>query len=138
MAVRDLGYLARRLRTIAIEVPDKADELIRKVAIAIDQVLVTETPVDSGNARSNWIPSFNAPVLSPRIGIGPSPAPLMAEMQAKVATYDGDIHRSIHLSNNVVYINRLNDGWSKQAPAGFVQAAVMKGVGAVYGVSLID
>jgi formaldehyde-activating enzyme involved in methanogenesis len=32
------------------------------------------------------------------------------------------------VSNNVPYINRLNEGHSAQAPAGFVQQAVAKAV----------
>ena len=32
------------------------------------------------------------------------------------------------VSNNVKYITRLNDGYSRQAPAGFVQSAIRKAV----------
>ena len=39
--------------------------------------------------------------------------------------------RQILISNNLPYINALNDGSSKQAPAGFVDSALSKGKRAV-------
>ena len=42
--------------------------------------------------------------------------------QDKVANAKGNT--SIFLNNNLPYITRLNDGWSSQAPKGFVQKAL--------------
>lgn len=61
------------------------------------------TPVDTGNARARW---------KAQAGAG-----------GDIATYvlaDG----SILVSNDAPYIMRLNDGWSKQAPAGFIERAI--------------
>ena len=35
---------------------------------------------------------------------------------------------SIYITNNVPYIDRLNNGWSQQSPAGFVDKAVQVAV----------
>lgn len=74
------------------------------------------TPVQDGNARANWIPSVGTP--SQDTGQAAATAG-----QARVATYklgEGDLY----LSNRTPYIRRLNDGYSKQSPALFVEAAL--------------
>ena len=84
------------------------------------------TPIDSGWARGNWIPSPDAPVEE-AVGTEGDAASAQAAQQegiAKVAGHQGP--SPAYVANNVPYIQRLNDGWSKQAPAGFVEAAVDK------------
>lgn len=96
------------------------------------------TPVQDGNARANWIPSVGAPSDA----TGDAAA---ATGSAQVATYQlgqGDLY----LSNRTPYIRRLNDGWSKQSPALFVEAALeraktkvnamLKGTGSVGGIGI--
>lgn len=84
------------------------------------------TPVASGWARSNWIPSIAEPTSET---IGSEDAVQSAEAAQRaglvaVATYAGP--EPVFVSNNVPYIGRLNDGWSQQAPTGFVERAVAK------------
>ena len=56
---------------------------------------------------------------------------------AKIAHFDIDKHKSIHITNNLPYIGSLNDGHSKQAPAGFVQMATLAGLAAVRGLRVL-
>ncbi len=84
------------------------------------------TPVDSGWARANWLASIGAPVTETA---GSEDAVSSAETAQReglvaVATYAGP--EPVYVSNNVPYIARLNDGWSKQAPSRFVDRAVAK------------
>lgn len=75
-----------------------------------------------GNARANWIPSVGAPSQDAVIGPATGNA-LAAQGVADVASYkltDGDLY----LTNRTPYIRRLNDGYSQQAPALFVEAAL--------------
>lgn len=114
-------------------VSENADRLVRRIALVADQAIVSATPVDTGRARSNWILSLDTPVLSAReayaAGEGASTEAantLAATEQAvhAVAPYNGDTHSSVHITNNLPYIDRLNNGWSRQAPAGFVEEAL--------------
>ena len=84
------------------------------------------TPVDSGWARGNWIPSPETPVESAVGSEGDAASAQAAQQEgiAKVSGYTGP--GAAYVANNVPYIQRLNDGWSKQAPSGFVEAAVAK------------
>lgn len=86
--------------------------------------LIEATPVDTGWARANWIPSLGAPVsftvgTPSSVDTGPQQAAMLALM-----TYDSATPAKAYVTNNVPYINRLNYGWSAQAPSGFVRIAV--------------
>ena len=88
--------------------------------LEIDANLREATPVDTGHARANWVPSVGAPVLTEEPGTNTSEhdAGLAGVLRFKIG--DGDLYET----NNVPYINMLDLGHSKQAPVGFVAAAV--------------
>lgn len=80
------------------------------------------TPVQDGNARANWVPSVGAP-SSVDAGDAAAGNAANASGVAQVLSYklgQGDLF----IVNRTPYIKRLNDGWSKQSPALFVEAAV--------------
>lgn len=56
---------------------------------------------------------------------------------AVIDRYNVERNSSIHITNNLPYIGALNDGHSKQAPAGFVRTAVMEGLAAMRGVNIL-
>lgn len=107
----------------------RADELTRKVALAALSTVSTETPVDTGRARSNWIVALGAPRREVIDSYGPDQgaAGAISAGEAVIAGYRGE-GQAIYISNNLPYISRLNDGWSAQAPAGFVETAVRAAV----------
>lgn len=121
---------ARRMKKRAELVSDNASKAVRATALAIDQRVVTSTPVDTGRARSNWIASLNTPSRvgnrEPLAGPG-SAGPAISEAQAVIARF-GEDDASIWISNSVPYIELLNDGSSQQAPANFVQLAIIDGI----------
>lgn len=127
------AVFARRMSRYAVNIEANTEKGVRKVVLAIDNSLVSTTPVDTGRARSNWIPNFNQP--SEDI-VGPSPAP-SAKTAALVAGYDIDRHLAVHLTNNLPYIAELNRGSSQQQPAGFVRRAILAGTNAVKSVKLL-
>jgi hypothetical protein len=128
----------KRMGTLASRVPKNADRIVRKAALAIDQTVVMATPVDQGRARANWIAALDAAVETPTDDKDPSGAKAMSQAAGVIAQYDGDAHSEIHITNNLPYIGPLNDGSSRQAPAGFVQQAVKDGAGAVQGAKLLE
>jgi hypothetical protein len=78
------------------------------------------TPVDTGRARSNWIVRIGE--ASSEVREPAEVGSVLAEGQAVISQYRGG--SSIHITNNLPYINRLNEGWSAQASPGFVETAV--------------
>ena len=80
------------------------------------------TPVDTGHARANWIPSIGAPHSSEVDGTGAHESAIAAMLGYKLE--DGAAFES----NSAPYINALNYGHSKQRPRMFVEDCVDRAV----------
>lgn len=137
----------RRIINIGVRVAEGGDRLVRKAFLSIDQAVVLATPVDKGTARSNWLPGYDAPVSGQREAFAPGEAGSTAAANSEAAmdaakkvadAYDGEEHRSLHLTNNLPYIKRLNEGSSTQAPELFVETAVAAGAGAIRGARVLE
>jgi len=133
-----LGVFARRIRERGRQVEEGVNEIVKKTAIVADREVVLSTPVDTGRARSNWLLSLGGPSTSEieayAQGKGGSSGTANANAamaQAQAAVQARRPEQDVYISNNVPYIGRLNDGWSAQAPAGFVQAAVQRAAAAI-------
>lgn len=102
----------------------RMDVVARKVALEAFRRVILKTPVKSGRARGNW-----------QCAIGEIPDDVL-ELDDKTGT--ATISRAtaesqnfkagevIYLVNNVPYINKLENGSSKQAPAGMVATTVLE------------
>ena len=80
------------------------------------------TPIDTGWASTNWHISVDAPSNN-KIG-SKSNVVAVDTSVANVAMFDINKNNFIFIQNNVPYMARLNRGWSKQSPKGFVESAV--------------
>ena len=128
----DIRELARQL--------DASVELVtRRIALQLFTGIVEKTPVDTGRARSNWGIGIGAPAPPPsgaitaeeeariiRSGVNQPFSSITAEaiQEANAALLGVDGKQPVHITNNLPYIIRLNEGHSQQAPAGFVEATV--------------
>lgn len=95
----------------------------KALVLAITANLIKATPVNTGWARANWVPSIGTPYTATA---GTEKSVSNADQQAgqaSVLSYKlaGGL---LYVSNNVPYIGILNYGSSKQAPAGFVELAI--------------
>jgi len=141
-----LRKLSIRFKGLSKDFPEKANALMRRVALAVDQSVVISTPVDTGRARSNWIVSIgsdntaviDAYVQGSALGVGEGGNAREALAQGRTALLTRRSGQTIFLSNNVPYIQRLNDGHSAQAPINFIETAIMEGVRAIGEVRLAD
>lgn len=98
-----------------------AAAVVKKVATDMFSRVVIRTPVDTGRARGNWQITFNAPASGTLTQVDPTGRGTIAQIGAEASKWkQGDIW----LTNNLPYANRLEYGWSKQAPAGFVRVTV--------------
>jgi hypothetical protein len=137
----------RRIQSIGVRVAEGGDRVVRQAFLAIDQAVVTSTPVDKGTARSNWLPGFDDPIDGEREAFVPGDKGSTAAANTQAALdeakgvadrYDGGTHRSLHLTNNLPYIGELNRGTSTQAPELFVETAVAEGASSVRGARVLD
>ena len=90
------------------------------------QQVMIATPVDTGYARFGWFISVKTPssYLPPAQGQGQKyPMPRLSDHSSISAFGIDDV---LYITNNVPYIDRLNDGYSRQAPARFVETAAAR------------
>lgn len=120
-----------QIRTVIEQLDRFTAMLITRLTLSITSELVIATPVDTGWARANWIPQIGAPLDSPvgqRDASGVSSAGARQSIGlASILTYTLN-SGPIFISNNVPYITDLNEGTSRQAPAGFVQDSIRAGI----------
>lgn len=108
---------------IMVRLENATREATIDMALRIHGALVEGTPVDTGWARSNWLPSVGVPrgeTVGAPGALDQGPARVGQSEVAGWGIQDGPIY----IANNVPYIRRLNGGSSNQAPAGFIEAAV--------------
>jgi hypothetical protein len=129
---------SQRVRVVVTSLTGFVERIIKKLALDIVANLVSAptdggTPVDTGWARANWIPRIGEPFRGTAGTRAQAEAGNVsgAEQGAGIASVAAGYRMTsgkVFISNNVPYIVRLNEGSSRQAPAGFVQAAVAKAV----------
>ncbi len=126
--------LANSLERRVAKLDEEASKAAVKVALTIIGDLVYVTPVDTSQALSNWQASLNSPVDSkipphfPGQQGSTQKASASAALEAARSVLSGKKPGDkIYISNVLPYIRRLNDGYSAQAPAGFVERAVLVG-----------
>lgn len=112
-----------RLNKRAKEIEDGVTKAVREAALAIDRRVIFSTPVDTGRARANWRAAVGGPFVKELNSTNAGEA--LSQAQAAVA--GSKPGQAIYISNNVPYITRLNEGSSAQAPAGFVEDALLAG-----------
>ncbi len=95
------------------------------LALRIDNRLVLETPVDTGEARINWIVSDGAQKTT-HLDFGGSAQSAISA--AKIEIDAAKAFTYLYIQNNAPHIERLNEGWSQQAPAGFVDTIIAQEV----------
>lgn len=95
------------------------ERAMKMLALEIDRNLRRVTPVDTGHARRNWVPSVGQPHAG-EVDNNQAHAQGVSEVLAyKLASGE-----PIWVANATPYILSLNYGHSKQAPAAFVEFAI--------------
>ena len=95
-----------RIERVLTKIVDRDGHL---AAERLFKALVTNTPVDTGYARSRW--TFN----------------VNEEFNVRYEITGGPVFKEFRytLSNDAPYMIYLNQGWSKQAPAYFIESTIL-------------
>ena len=131
-----LAAFGGRLRVRGRRVQTGAARIVREGAFAALVTLVRDTPIDTGRAKSNWQAGVGSPTGGAPGGVleeayvpgrrgstrtANESAAIAAGRAALAGNKDGD---SCYVVNNLSYIDELNAGSSRQAPAGFIERAI--------------
>jgi hypothetical protein len=110
--------VGRQARAIGDRIKAELAKAAKALTLEIAKEARKATPVDTGHARANWVPSVGSPHR------GEVNDPSAAQAGAAVVLRYELSQGPLFVSNGVPYIQRLNHGHSKQAPRLFVEAAV--------------
>ena len=118
-----LSDFDRAVEKIDLEVAKAATTLQRKLVLKIATLLILATPVRTGAARSNWNTSIGVANFSVTdvVDTNGNKARQKAIAVSK-SVKPGDV---AYITNALPYIGKLNDGHSKQQPAGFIERSVL-------------
>ncbi len=104
----------------------------RRLVLNLHEGISGATPVDTGWARTNWVPQVGSAfegtagtrpdAEAGNLDRGPAEAGI-----AEVRRYEVE-QGDIHVTNNVPYIELLNGGSSSQAPSAFVQKEIVSAI----------
>lgn len=100
------------------------ETVMRQVSIKLFSAIIKATPVDTGRARNNWFASGSTPSQETTTYGAPQGTATIQRATAVINTAT-DWHE-FTLTNNLPYIQRLEYGWSKQAPQGMVRTNISR------------
>lgn len=110
------------LQKFAEKAKQDVDTVARKVAFEAFSAVVMRSPVDTGQFRANWLLSVGAPAQGYTLKkTDPSGAQATAEASKALNIPAGNV---VYFVNNLPYAQRLEFGWSKQAPGGMVRLTI--------------
>jgi hypothetical protein len=112
---------------IAAELEREVETTAKALVLAIVANLIASTPVDTGWARANWIPSIGEPSDAVAGSYEAVSASDQQRGQAAVLAYVL-ANGALWIANNVDYVLFLNYGTSQQQPAGWIERAIDQGL----------
>ena len=102
----------------------RVDNVRRGVVMKLFSAVILDTPVDTGRARGNWQVSAEQPITTPTDREDQSGRAPIAEVEQAAKASTGDV--PLFLSNNLPYIQKLEEGHSDKAPEGMVRRNVVR------------
>lgn len=109
------------------------EEIIQKqnrIILKLFSAFVMDSPVDKGSFRGSWFVSYGSPNLQFKYDSGETYLSKSAATQMSIdrmvgflAGFNGGV---MWITNNQSYAQRLEYGWSKQAPQGMVRRNVAR------------
>ena len=100
------------------------EKVMRQVSIKLFSAIIKASPVDTGRFRMNWMASGGT--LASGVTDATDNSGNTATGNATSFVLKATDWREFTLTNNLPYAQRLEYGWSQQAPQGFVRVNVSR------------
>jgi len=118
------GQFSAQVRRWSDKTQKKMDQAVRKITLDVFSNVILLSPVDTGRFRGNWQPAVGRAQGGIIEAVDPSGAVVTAKVQSATQNVKaGDV---IYMVNNLPYADRLENGWSNQAPNGMVALTVQR------------
>lgn len=98
---------------------ERLDQVVQKTVLELFSNVLLKSPVDTGRFRANWNVSASRSDTSTSDDVDKSGASTISSAAIKINSYRAG--PTIYITNALPYAQRLEYGWSKQAPAGMVR-----------------
>lgn len=118
------------------------EDVMKELSVEITEIIVVANPVDTGFSRARWFLNIgdeaedNGNELD-NFDPDSDVALEEGEQQLRISEIESFyrlVDGPIYITNHTPYIGFLNDGSSAQAPSGFVQRSIQKGIRQTKGV----
>ncbi|QQV88042.1 tail protein [Escherichia phage phiWAO78-1] len=100
------------------------EKVMRQVSIKLFSAIIKASPVDTGRFRMNWMASGGTPASGTTDATDKSGN--TATGNATSFVLKATDWREFTLTNNLPYAQRLEYGWSQQAPQGVVRTNISR------------
>jgi len=118
----------KQIKVVVGDLITFTEKVMKAISLNVTANLREDNPYDTGWSRANWLNAIGKRTLTP-VGSKQNVDDKTQEASiAHIATSYTLEQGIIFISNSVKYIIALNAGSSKQAPSGFVQIAIARGI----------
>lgn len=100
------------------------ETVVRSVSLKLFSAIIKASPVDTGRFRGNWQTTGATPATGLMAGVDPTGN--KAVNSAATFITNAPVWNTFTLTNNLPYAERLEYGWSKQAPVGMVRVNISR------------
>lgn len=111
----DLAKIAARNKAKLLKV---AQNSLMRVGGSI----IAKSPVDSGRFKNNWMSAYGSADTATSESLNKAGAESAGRLDAKLSGLS--VGQVFYFTNSLPYAERLEYGWSEQAPAGMVRLSV--------------
>lgn len=107
-----MGWKGKKPTNFSLDVTKTAEDQVKKITMDTVQSLVVSSPVDTGAYRASHIVSIGSGDFGVR---GPE---TNSVQDAAIQAVKFKLGNLVYIQNNQPYAERLENGWSDQAPQG--------------------
>lgn len=100
------------------------ETVMRSVSLKLFSAIIKASPVDTGRFRGNWQTTGVTPATGLIAGVDPTGNKAVNSAATFITNAPG--WDTFTLTNNLPYAERLEYGWSKQAPVGMVRVNIVR------------
>lgn len=119
-----MGSFALDVSKFVAKANKNVDTVVRSVSIKLFSAIIKASPVDTGRFRMNWQTSGAEERTGLVVGVDPTGGATINSATTFIT--NSPTARQFTLTNNLPYAERLEYGWSQQAPVGMVRVNVMR------------
>jgi hypothetical protein len=109
----------RDIKRIVTKAKERNDVYVRKFVADVLTRMVLKSPVDTGRFRANFVVGYGTPNYTTTEDTDKSGAISIAKAATMLSQLKAD--GITYVTNSLPYAQRLEYGWSQQAPAGYAR-----------------